>query len=122
MATFTMTTKNGLHLRLRNDDHATFTYYSMTSLTSVLGKWTQAFVQVNFKSGNTNGSPNSGSVRVILKDQTGNQVLTDQLIYHDMYWPQADFARPKWGLYRSISSLYQSADWELFQNVEIWKQ
>ena len=121
MATFTLTNKNGLHLRLRNDDHKTDTYYNMVPLTAVIGKWTQAFVQVNYKSGNTAGASNSGSIRVTLKDQNGNS-LSNQLIYHDMYWPQADFIRPKWGLYRKKSSSFQSADWELFENVQIWKK
>ena len=93
----------------------------MVPLTAVIGKWTQAFVQVNYKSGNTAGASNSGSIRVTLKDQNGNS-LSNQLIYHDMYWPQADFIRPKWGLYRKKSSSFQSADWELFENVQIWKK
>ena len=121
VATFTLTNKNGLHLRLRNIDHSTFAYKNMVPLTSVIGKWTQAFVQVNYKRGNTSGSSNSGSIRVILKDQNA-ALLYDQVFYHDMFWAEADFVRPKWGLYRQISDLFQSADWELFQNVQIWKK
>jgi len=121
VATFTLTNKNGLHLRLRNIDHSTFAYKNMVPLTSVIGKWTQAFVQVNYKRGNTSGSSNSGSIRVILKDQNA-ALLYDQVFYHDMFWAEADFVRPKWGLYRQISDVFQSADWELFQNVQIWKK
>ena len=121
VATFTITNKDGLHLRLRNDNHLSFAYKNMIPLTPVIGAWTQAFVQVNFKSGSTPGASDSGSIRVILKDQVAN-LLFDQVYYHNMYWPEADFVRPKWGLYRANSSSFQSADWELFQNVQIWKQ
>lgn len=129
VATFTVTNKNGLHLRWRNDDHSTFAYKNMVLLTSIIGKWTQAFVQVNYKRGNTPGSSNSGSIHVILKDQNA-ALLCDQVFYHEMvigfywlyFWTEADFVRSKWGLYRQISDLFQSADWELFQNVQIWKK
>jgi len=121
LVTFTLTRKNGLHLRLRNDDHSTITYKNMVPLSSVIGKWTQAFVQVNYKSGKTPRASNSGSIRAILRNQNAN-LLFDQVYYHNMYWPEADFVRPKWGLYRANSSLFQSADWELFQNVQIWKK
>ena len=121
VATFTLTTKNAFHLRLRNDDHSTFTYYDMIPVSSVAGNWIQAYVKVDYKSGNTAGSSTSGSIQVTLKDQRSG-LLYDKLIYHNMFWPEADFVRPKWGLYRTMSDSFQSADWELFQNVQIWEK
>ena len=122
LVTFTLTRKNGLHLRLRHNDSATTEYHNMVPISAVVGKWTQAFVQVNFQNGVTPGAATSGSIQVILKDQSDNQ-LFQGLFYNDMYWNLANFYRPKWGLYRSISTLYrQPGDWELFNNIQIWKK
>jgi len=85
LATFTMTTKNAFHLRLRNDDHSTFTYYDMITVSSVAGKWVQAYVKVDYKSGNTAESSTSGSIQVTLKDQ--NSASPPPPLPHPMYYP-----------------------------------
>jgi len=55
----------------------------MVPLASVVGRWTQAFVQVNYNSGNSAGAANSdSSIRVMVKDQNGN-FLFNRLIHHD---------------------------------------
>lgn len=125
LATFTLTTTDGFHLRLRSDDFVTTTTYRLVDLPSVLGKWVQAFVQVSYKPGKVAGSKNSGSIRVIIKDEVGKTLfpLGDDvnLFYNNMFWDSASFVRPKWGLYRKIDNSFQSSDYELFQNIQIWK-
>ena len=65
----------------------------------------------------------SGSIQVILNDQSGKQ-LFEKIIYNRMVWTAASFYRPKWGLYRYKSSQYQQlANWELiFSDIQIWKK
>jgi hypothetical protein len=51
-------------------------------------------------------------------------VLRDYILalFTQMWWDGANF-RPKWGLYRKKSpKVYQFSDWQLFQNVQIWKK
>lgn len=121
VATFTLTNSDVLHLRLRNDDHATYAHHKMVALSAIVGKWTQAYVKVVYNSGNA-----KGSIQVILKDQSSKTIYktsgNNGVINYSTFWPQADFVRPKWGLYRKRSSLFQSADWILFQNIQIWKK
>jgi hypothetical protein len=30
--------------------------------------------------------------------------------------------RPKWGFYRALDDAHQPSDWQLFQNIQIWKK
>ena len=88
----------------------------MVPLSSVLGKWTQAYVESSFQEGNS-----LGYFRVMLKDLTGNLLYSGK-VNNDNWWNQASFYRPKWGLYRKISATFQKNDTENFQNVQIWKR
>ena len=87
----------------------------MLSLADATGKWIQTFVEVKY----SNGS--DGFVNVILKDTTG-ATLYSRKITHPMWWSDSDFVRPKWGLYRAKSDVFNPSDWENFQNVQIWRQ
>ena len=88
----------------------------MVPLSKVLGKWTQAYVESNFQKGNS-----LGFFRVMLKDLSGN-LLYSKEVENDNWWNEASFYRPKWGLYRQKSLLFQKSDTENFQNVQIWKK
>ena len=123
MATFTLTKEDGLHLRLKKNENGNPVHTKMLSLSSVKGKWIQAYVRVQYMSDATPGKDStSGSIKVILNDQSGKQ-LFEKTIYNKMVWTAASFYRPKWGLYRSKSSQYQQpADWELFNDIQIWKK
>lgn len=123
MATFTLTNEDGLHLRLKkNENKGNPVHTKMLSLSSARGKWIQAYVRVNYMSDATPGKNTSGSIQVILNDQSG-KLLFEKTIYNKMVWNAARFYRPKWGLYRSKSSQYQQpADWELFNDIQIWKK
>jgi hypothetical protein len=118
--TLTMTNTNGLHLRANRNGNDTLTpstdYLNLLPLKSVLGTWIQATVEANF----TN-SKQTGYVKVLLKSQTGSQLVSQQTSFVT-YWSGAQFVRPKWGMYRKISTTFQPSDTELFQNVQIWKR
>jgi len=115
LMTFTMTTGDGFHIRLTGQDHSTTTKYPMLSMPDVLGKWIQAFVEVKYSSGS------DGFVNVILKDTNGG-TLYSKTIPAPMWWSDSDFVRPKWGLYRAKSNVFNPTDWENFQNVQIWRK
>ena len=118
--TLTLTNTNGLHLRANRNGNDTLTpstdYLNLLPLKSVVGNWIQATVEANF----TNSKQN-GYVKVLLKSQTGIQLVSQQTSFVT-YWSGAQFVRPKWGLYRKISSTFQASDTQLFQNVQIWKR
>ena len=118
--TLSLTNKNGLHMRINrngNDDlNPSTDYLNLLPLKSVVGAWIQATVEANF----TNSKQN-GYVKVLLKSQTGIQLVSQQTSFVT-YWSGAQFVRPKWGLYRKISSTFQASDTQLFQNVQIWKR
>ena len=118
--TLTLTNTNGLHLRANRNGNDTLTpstdYLNLLPLKSVVGTWIQATVEANF----TNSKQN-GYVKVLLKSQTGIQLVSQQTSFVT-YWSGAQFVRPKWGLYRKISSTFQASDTQLFQNVQIWKR
>ena len=46
LVTFTLTRRDGLHLRVRDDTSKTITYQTMLDLASATGTWIQAFVKV----------------------------------------------------------------------------
>lgn len=116
-----LTNKNGLHMRInRNGDDNLIPrtdYVNLLPLQSVVGNWIQATVDVSYRS-----NSNYGYIRVLLKSPTGRLLLPVQQVWFITYWPQADFVRPKWGIYRKINSAFQPSDTELFQNVQIWKR
>ena len=99
----------------------------MLTTSEALGRWIQVFVEAQFKRGESD-DPNddSGYVRVILEDQSGIQLYPLEnetgYGYSNMFWDDIDFVRPKWGLYRNLSDLHQPSDWQIFQNVQIWKK
>ena len=119
ITSFTLTSADGFHLRLHHAD-GTVVYHDMLPMTSVVGKWIQAYVNVQFKNGSTPGAATSGSVQVILKDQSA-KTLFQGLFYNDMFWNLATYYRPIWGLYRTTSPVDLS-DWQLFNNIQIWKK
>ena len=127
-----------------------FDFFQMISLQESLGQWIQAFVEAQYGVGNDASSANPGYVKVMLKDINGRVIWPqnpeDGLVYNDMFWPEADFVRPKWGyallvfqystaftlsiiflritnrLYRRLDDGHNPIDWQLFQNVQIWKK
>ena len=48
LVTFTLTRRDGLHLRVRDDTSRTITYQTMLTMGSATGIWIQAFVQVYY--------------------------------------------------------------------------
>lgn len=69
----------------------------MVGVSSVRGKWTQAFVEANFRKG-----ASSGYFRVFLKDLAGKKLYSNK-VFNENWWDEASFYRPKWGLYRKIN-------------------
>ena len=125
VVTISLSKSDGLYLRIFNDDD-TISRHPLLSLSNFTGKWIQVRLEVLYKQGKVSGSTNSGYVKVILKDQNGVQLYpkgsNTGLFYGNMFWSDADFVRPKWGLYRAISAEHQPYDWQLFQNIQIWSK
>jgi hypothetical protein len=131
MFTFTLSnTTEQFHFRQLNVTTGSSTHYPPVSdMSFILNRWIQAFVEVQYKNGESNEETlnlNDGYVRVILKDQYGVQIypLNDDsgVMRSNMFWDGVDYARPKWGLYRAIANEYNDFDYELFQNVQIWQR
>jgi len=130
MFTLSISQDEGFHFRLREYE-STSDYFPIMPWQDLLGKWYQVLIEANYKNG-VSEVPNeeSGYVRVLMKDQFGRQVYPtgeeSGVGYCSMFWdgmdPTTDFVRPKWGLYRNLSELHDDYDWQLFQNVQIWKK
>jgi len=129
LLTMTLTRRHGLHLRIRDDSSQSVTYQTMLDLQSATDKWIQAFVQVQYRSTtDSQADSDNGSVRIILKDINGKVLYPpkqDTGLYVLSTFPQGtDYVAPKWGFYRQFSQdfLFHASDWQLFQNVNIWKK
>lgn len=111
--------KDGLYLRIGHDPNTpdNVVYKKLLSLSAVVGRWIQAYVEVQYS------TSSSGYVHVTLKDQNGAQ-LYDARVVGPTFPPtsQPQTIYPKWGLYHGNDNAYQSSDWELFQNIQIWKK
>ena len=117
LASFTLTKKSGFHLRLRPDQNtkAKEPYYKMAGLSSVIGLWVQAYVKVQYST--------KGSIQIILNDKEKGTNIYTKTFRNNNVWGKLKF-RPKWGLYREIdkSAYRKPGDWQLFNNVKIWKK
>ncbi|EFX87240.1 hypothetical protein DAPPUDRAFT_97333 [Daphnia pulex] len=91
LATLSLSEKNGFYLHPndlnRNGDKS----YKLLDLKDLKGKWIQVFVEAVFKK-----KENGGYIRLILKDENGDDLTTELNIPHEMWWEEAHF-RPKWG-------------------------
>ncbi|KZS13062.1 Uncharacterized protein APZ42_021895 [Daphnia magna] len=119
LATLTLTKKHQLHLQLNNlnAEGKPSPKFSL-EINQVKGKWIQAFVEAAYKK-----RSEGGYIRVTMKDENGKLLRDSTKIRHNMWWDNKSYPfRPKWGLYRKISPAYQPSDWQLFQNVQIWKK
>lgn len=129
--TLSISQDRGFHFRLWEQGTGTARYFPIVPWQDVLGRWFQVYIEANYKNG-VEAIPNeeSGYVRVIIKDQFGVQVYPTGSDtgygYTSMFWdgmdPATDFVRPKWGLFRTVSDYHDDYDWELFQNIQIWKK
>ena len=69
---------------------------TQTELSRFEGKWISAFVRSKYNDG-------KGYLEVILRDaQSGTTLLSHIDNNIDMFRNNADFNRPKWGIYRDI--------------------
>lgn len=104
MPMYTLTTRKGTpdKLELRYAETSSQTTLKQTDLTALKGIWVD--VTETIKLGN-NSSPNSGTYSIIIKkvsDQTELFSYTNNAIKN--WQTDADFVRPKWGIYRSLNS------------------
>ncbi|KZS11427.1 Uncharacterized protein APZ42_024216 [Daphnia magna] len=116
LATLTLTNKDKFHVQPNYLNKYGEKAYKLLGLQQVKGKWIQVFVEAAFKK-----KSEGGYIRVTMKDEKGKDLIRSKTIEHEMWWDNANF-RPKWGLYRKKSPGYQPSDWQLFQNVQIWKK
>ena len=69
-----------------------------------------------------------GSVRVILKDINGRVLYPTRedtgLFANNMFPAGTSYVVPRWGIYRQLdaNTAFNPSDWQLFQNVDIWKR
>ena len=115
LASFTLTKDDGFHLRLKPDQNTKPFYDKMSSLSSVIGLWVQAYVKIQYST--------KGSIQIILNDKEKGTNIYTKTFRNNNVWGKLKF-RPKWGLYREIdkSAYRQPGDWQLFNNVQIWKK
>ncbi|MFD0835378.1 T9SS type A sorting domain-containing protein [Mariniflexile aquimaris] len=117
---YTLTTRKGTpdKLELRYAETNSQTTLKQTDLTPFKGTWVD--VTETIKLG-TNASANAGTYNIVIKkvsDQTELFSYTNNTIKN--WQTDADFVRPKWGIYRSLNSPSDLRDENvLFANFSI---
>jgi hypothetical protein len=146
LATLSLTKKENFHLQLNYLGRYGDSPKKLLDLADAKGKWIQVFVEAVFKTKKEGGYIRVMLKDDKGKDLTTETKIPHEVnqmtwlmanflkcelnrervpikncfsLLLQMWWQGANF-RPKWGLYRKKSSAYQSADWQLFQNVQIW--
>ena len=110
MPMFTMTTRqNASHnLQLRYAPQDTQSTIAQVDINPFLGEWIEATEIINFD--------NSGSYSLELKRLSDHAILLDYTNFLDTWQDGASFARPKWGIYRSLNFAYELQDEQVFFN------
>ena len=116
LASFNMNKKLGLFLRVAANNTQK---YPLAPLSAVRGTWIQAFVQVFY-------AEVAGFIRVILKDRMGNQLFPTAnqtgVFLVDTFHPEWKSVKPRWGLNRKVSPDYPNVEYQLLQNLQVWKK
>ncbi|WP_164716684.1 heparin lyase I family protein [Paenibacillus whitsoniae] len=107
--TFTL---DGNNLVFRHSPNGPLTTLAQTPKSNIVGKWVEATVK--FK------ASDSGSLSMTLKDVSSGNTLMSYSGTKDMWRSGADIVRPKWGIYRKITTGMPTADIQ-FANFQIIK-
>ncbi len=120
MPMYTLTTRKGTpdKLELRYAEAASQSTLTQTDLTPFKGVWVDVTETIKF---GTNASPNSGTYSIIInKVSDGTELLNYSNNSIKNWQTDANFVRPKWGIYRSLNSVADLRDEEvLFANFSI---
>lgn len=91
------------------DDGITLGQFAAVDLDLVKGRWIEAFLYLNHQE-------SAGTVEIILKDLFSGDILMDYTNSNvDLWRTNAEYNRPKWGMYRSkstglVDEVFQFAD------------
>lgn len=120
MPMYTLTARKSTpdRLELRYAETNSQTTLIQTAIAPFKGEWVEATESIKY---GTNASPDSGTYSIELKRVSDNAVLlsyTDNAVKN--WQTNADFVRPKWGIYRSLNNRTDLRDEEvLFANFSI---
>jgi hypothetical protein len=95
-------------LQLRYAPQDTQSTIAQVDITPFLGEWIEATEIITFH--------DSGSYSLELKRISDNEILFDYSNLIDTWQDGASFARPKWGLYRSLNFAEELQDEQVFFN------
>ncbi len=107
--TFSLDANN---LTFRHSPVGPLTTLAQTSKSNIIGKWVEATVKFT--------ASDTGSLSMTLKDVSSGNTLMSYSGTKDMWRSDADIVRPKWGLYRKITTGMPTADIQ-FANFQITK-
>ncbi|NOV01883.1 heparin lyase I family protein [Paenibacillus planticolens] len=99
-------------LTFRHSPNGPLSTLAQTSKSNIVGKWVEATVKFQ--------ASDSGSLSMTLTDVTSGNTLMSYSGTKDMWRSGADIVRPKWGLYRKITSGMPTADIQ-FANFQVIK-
>ncbi len=120
MPMYTLTTRKGTpdKLEIRYAETASQITLISTDLAPFKGSWVDVTETIKF---GTNASPNSGTYSILInKVSDGTELLNYSNNSIKNWQTDADFVRPKWGIYRSLNSVADLRDEEvLFANFSI---
>ena len=124
LLTFSLTRKLGFHIRWRTENRTGVIQESkqiVMDLPDALGRWLQASVQIHYQNA-------SSYFRVTIKDENGFELFplnNASGIFNcnscELLRETGHTIHPKWGFYRAHDDLHQPSDWQLFQNIQVWR-
>ncbi|WP_248723624.1 T9SS type A sorting domain-containing protein [Seonamhaeicola sp. ML3] len=120
MPMYTLTARKATpdRIELRYAETNSQTTLIQTDIAPFKGVWVEATETIKF---GTNSSPNAGTYSLELKKVSNQTVLLSYSDNATKNWQtDADFVRPKWGIYRSLNNSQDLRDEEvLFANFSI---